>query len=130
MSAPLKVSYFRSLFECYSRIMSTYTLLDHKNQAMSSNKAVLVNDELRKFSNRGYTREQLSVRKLVGNNTKVEHTKHIGKHDYASFDVKLDDSTTLKKVSNAINQNILCNKSEISRMKTRRALLNYVICIK
>lgn len=129
MPGPLKVSYFRSLFECYSRIMSIYTLLDHKNQALSSNKAVLVNDELRKFSNRGYTREQLSVRKLVGNNTNVEHTKHIGKHDYASFDVKLD-STTLKKVSNEINQNILCNKSKISRMKARRALLNYVICIK
>lgn len=89
--------------------MSIYTLLDHKNQAMSSNKAVLVNDELRKSSNRGYTREQLSVRKMVGNNTKVEHTKHIGRHDYALFDVK-PDSTTLKKVSNEINQNILCNK--------------------
>lgn len=77
---------------------------------MSSNKRVLVNDDLRKFSNRGYTREQLSVRKLVGNNTNVEHKKHISKHDYASVDVKLD-SKMLKKVSNEFNQNILCKKS-------------------
>lgn len=94
---------FRSLFKCYSRIVATSTLLDHKNQTRGGNKRVFVNEKLSQFNNRGYTREQLSVRKLIGNNSTVNHIKHIGKHVDGSVDIKLD-SKMIKQVSNKMNQ--------------------------
>lgn len=91
---------FRSLFKCYSRIVATSTLLDHKNQTRGGNEMFFVNDKLSQFNNRGYTREQLSVRKLIGNNSTVNH---IGKHVDGSVDIKLD-SKMLKQVSNEMKQ--------------------------
>lgn len=70
---------------------------------------VFVNDKLSQFSNRGYTREQLSVRKLIGNNSTMNHIKHVD----GSVDIKLD-SKMLKQVS---------NEMKLSRVKSSSALL-------